>query len=457
MQRATSGCCLTVNSSKSKLTVAHLLKNLPRAPQYWVAFSGGVDSHVLLQLLAEARRQLPGSLAAVHVNHQIQQQSGDWEIHCRSVCEELGIAFHLLRVQGKARSGESPEAAARTARYRALADWLPAGAVLVTAQHQDDQAETLLLQLFRGAGPRGLAAMPENTALGCGRLVRPFLEISREAIVSYARQQRLRWIEDPSNTDTRYDRNLLRQRIMPELQQHWPGLGKVLARAAAHQADQVELAHALAALDYPACCPSNTACLSVSASRNLPPARQRNLLRYWLEQAGLPLPSRVQLERIRGEMLAGRQDASPLVHWPGAEVRRYRDGLYSMTPLPSHDPAQCYRWDFREPLSLDQAGGVLSATAVTGEGLRVAQCAAVVDIRFRQGGETLQPAGQRHHHQLKKLFQEWGVPDWERDRVPLVYSNGTLIAVAGFCVCEGFQATAEQDGLDLQWSRMPES
>ena len=444
-----------MNSSKSKLTTGHLLKKLPRAPQYWVAFSGGVDSHVLLQLLAEARRQLPGSLAAVHVNHQIQQQSGDWEIHCRSVCEELRVPLHLLRVQGKARAGESPEAAARTARYRALADWLPTDAVLTTAQHRDDQAETLLLQLFRGAGPRGLAAMPENSVLGRGRLLRPFLETSRQAIVSYARAHRLRWIEDPSNTDTRYDRNLLRQRIMPELQQHWPGLSKVLARAAGHQADQVELAQALAALDYPACRRSEPACLSVSALRGLPPARQRNLLRYWLEQAGLPLPSRVLLERIRAEMLSGRQDTSPLVHWPGAEVRRFRDGLYSMTPLPPHDPASCYRWNFHAPLSLDQAGGILSATAVTGGGLRVAGRAGAMDIRFRQGGETLQPAGRRHHHRLKKLFQEWGVPDWERDRVPLVYSNGALIAVVGFCVCEGYQASAEQTGLDLQWSRMP--
>jgi len=169
------------------------------------------------------------------------------------------------------------------------------------------------------------------------------------------------------------------------------------------------------------------------------------------------LPSRALLERIRAEMLSGRQDASPLVHWPGAEVRRFRDGLYCMAPLPLHDPASRYRWDFRAPLKLDQAGGILSATPVTGQGLRVADGAGTLDIGFRQGGETLQPAGHRHHHRLKKLFQEWGVPDWERDRVPLIYSNGALIAVVGFCVCEGFQATAEQAGLELQWRRMPET
>ena len=445
-----------MNSSKSKLTAERILKKLPRAPRYWVAFSGGVDSHVLLQLLCEGRSQLPGAVAAVHVNHQIQPQAGDWEVHCRLVCEQLGVPFHRLRVQGRARAGESPEAAARTARYRALAEWLPSDEVLVTAQHLDDQAETLLLQLFRGAGPRGLAAMPENCALGRGRLLRPFLDITRKTIVSYARAHRLHWIEDPSNTDTRYDRNLLRQRIMPELQQHWPGLSKVLARAAGLQADQLELANALGVLDYAVCSRPDSTCLSISALRGLSPARQRNLLRYWLERAGLPLPSRVLLERIRAEMLAGRADASPLIHWPGAEVRRYRDDLYSMAPLPLQDPSSCYRWDCRAPLKLEQAGGMLTANRVMGHGLRAADCTGDMEVRFRQGGETLQPTGRRHRHRLKKLFQEWGVPDWERDRVPLIYGSGSLLAVAGCCVCEGFQATADETGLELHWSRMSE-
>ncbi len=446
-----------MSSSKSKLPAERILKELPPASQYCVAFSGGVDSHVLLQWLSAQRHQLPAPLAAVHVNHQIQAQSSDWEVHCRTVCAELDVPFHVLRVAGRARRGESPEAAARTARYRALADWLPSGAVLLTAQHQDDQAETLLLQLFRGAGPRGLAAMPRYSALARGRLSRPFLGVSREAIVDYAQEHQLRWIEDPSNADIRYDRNLLRQRIMPQLRRHWPGLNKVLARAAGHQADHVELADDLAAMDYRICWRTDSACLSISALLGLSSARQRNLLRYWLERTGLSLPSRVLLERIRAEMLPGRKDANPLVHWPGAEVRRFRDCLYSMVPLPVHDPASVYRWNFFEPLKLEQAGGVLSARAVRGSGLRVDDRFAVVDIRFRQGGETLQPVGRRHRQRLKKLLQEWGVPEWERDRIPLLYRGDRLVAVAGFCVCEGFHATAEQKGLILHWSRMPKS
>ncbi|HED17996.1 MAG TPA: tRNA lysidine(34) synthetase TilS [Gammaproteobacteria bacterium] len=432
------------------------MEQLPRAPHYHVAFSGGVDSHVLLHLLVEQREILPGRLAAVHVNHHIQQHSGDWEIHCRSVCEKLDIPCRFLGVDGKACRGESPEAAARSARYRALADWLPADAVVLTAQHQDDQAETLLLQLLRGAGPRGLAAMPVETSLGAGRLVRPLLGVRRSEILDYAHQHHLRWVEDPSNTDTRYDRNLLRHRVMPELQQRWPGVSRVLARAAAHQADQLELADTLAAQDY-AGCRGPDAGLLLSELSVLSPARQRNLIRFQVAELGLPLPSQAVLDRILEEVLASREDASPYVHWQGVEVRRYRDRLFIMPPLPAQDPASCYAWDLSNPLVLEHAGGVLSVSPVTGQGLRVPAGNGDVQVRFRQGGESLQPAGRSHHHRLKKLFQEWRVPYWERERVPLVYQDGQLVAVAGLCVCEGFQTGVNEQGLGLRWSRMPES
>jgi len=445
-----------VSSPKNKLQPGPVLKQLPRASYYHVAFSGGVDSHVLLHLLVGQRDALPGRLAAVHVNHHIQQHSGDWEVHCRSVCEELDVPCRFLRVDGKARRGESPEAAARTARYQALADWLPLDAVLLTAQHQDDQAETLLLQLLRGAGPKGLAAMPVEADLGNGRLVRPLLDFRRKDILDYAHQHRLCWVEDPSNTDTRYDRNLLRHRVMPELQQHWPGLSKVLARAARHQADQLELADALAAQDC-ASCRSPDEGLSLSGLRVFSQARQRNLIRFHVDKLGLPLPSQAILDRILEEVLASREDASPCVHWPGAEVRRFHDQLFIMTPLPVQDPASCYAWDLRDPLVLEQAGGVLSVNSVAGKGLCIPAGSGDVQVRFRQGGECLQPAGRGHHHRLKKLFQEWQVPDWERERVPLVYQGEQLVAVAGFCVCEGFQAGVNEQGLGLHWSRMPES
>jgi tRNA(Ile)-lysidine synthase len=240
---------------------------------------------------------------------------------------------------------------------------------------------------------------------------------------------------------------------MPDLQRHWPGIARVLARAAAHQADQLELADTVAAVDLGDCGLKDGRCLSLASLAGLSAARQRNLLRYWIAAQRLPLPPRVVLERIRAEILPSRDDASPLVHWSGAEVRRYRDRLYVMVPLPDPDADAVLRWDLAEPLALADAGGLLAAQPVAAGGLRGPARGSRVEVRFRHGGETLQPAGRAHHHTLKKLFQEWDVPDWERGRVPLVYIDDTLAAVAGLCVCEGFQARAPQPGLALHWSR----
>jgi len=442
---------VTTSKNDSLLTI---LERLPAAQQYCVAYSGGVDSHVLLHLLAANTGKLCATVSAVHVDHQIQHRSCDWTLHCRAICEELGVRFECLQVDGKPRPGESPEAAARRARYQALADWLSPDAVLLTAQHRDDQAETLLLQLFRGAGPRGLAAMPALAPLGRGKMARPFLTQTRRTILDYAHRHRLCWVEDPSNADLRYDRNLLRHKFMPLLQQHWRGIGPVLARAAGLQADQAQLAQALADIDRQACVPTGRKNqLNCEAVRILSPARQRNLLRDWLEANGLPLPSYRVLEQMRDAVLNARRDTSPCVSWAGAEVRKYRAYLYAMPALLVPDTAVRLSWDIRQPLDLPQAGGILSAVAATGDGLRVDRNAPL-EIRFRQGGEVLQPTGRRGHHALKKLFQEWGVPVWERPRTPLVYCDGVLVAVAGRCVCESFQVGPGELGYRLQWHQL---
>jgi len=187
------------------------LLRYPQPPAYWVAYSGGLDSHVLLHALASLRGRLAAGIGAVHVNHGLQADALHWETHCRHVCEGLGVRYVPLRVTAAAAAGESPEAAARAARYTALADWLPERHCLLTAQHQDDQAETLLLQLLRGSGVHGLAAMPDMAVLGAGRHQRPLLAFSRAQLHHYAAAHRLDWIDDPSNTDTAFDRNYLRQ------------------------------------------------------------------------------------------------------------------------------------------------------------------------------------------------------------------------------------------------------
>ena len=441
--------------SKSEACLESLLSRLPAAPHYCIAYSGGVDSHVLLHFLASRSDRLQAVLTAIHVDHRIQPQSGDWAAHCRTVCAQLGVPFDVLHVDGGPTAGESPEAAARRVRYRALADWLPTDAVLLTAQHREDQAETLMLQLFRGAGPRGLAAMPLVAPFGAGRLARPLLETSRGDILAYARAQRLRWVEDPSNADTRYDRNLLRHQLMPLVRQRWPGIDRVLARAAALQADQTELAAALAQIDLDRCGTGDQSDrLSVACLAMLSDARQRNLLRYWIETNGLPVPSRAVLQQVLDSVVPARSDANPRLQWPGAELRRYRDRLYIMPPLPPADTGLRIRWNINETLALPQ--GTLAARATTGGGMRAAADMRL-DVGFRRGGEMLRPAGRREHHALKKLFQEWQVPVWERAFVPLVFSGGELIAVAGFCVCEDFQAAPGERGYEVYWNRAPNS
>ncbi len=445
-----------MSTSKSDAFLASLLNRLPAAPLYCIAYSGGVDSHALLHAMTACAEALPASIAAVHIDHQLQQRSGDWARHCLSVCDRLAVPCEVLQVDASPARGESPEAAARRARYQALADWLPRDAVLLTAQHREDQAETLLLQLFRGAGPRGLAAMPLIAPFGAGRLARPLLGLGRADILTYARQQRLHWIEDPSNDNLRYDRNLLRHQLLPTIRQRWPSIDKVLARAAGVQADQAELAAALAQSDMERCRvggqPEQLACGSLS---DMSRARQRNLLRHWIETNGLPIPPLAVLDQIVDAVLSARRDASPRLRWPGAEVRRHHDRLYVMPALPPADSEACFTWNIREPLTLPD-GSTLGATAVIGNGLRV-EADACLEIRFRQGGEVLQPAGRRGHHALKKLLQEWQVPHWERSRVPLVFSNGVLAAVADLCVCEDFQASSGELGYALYWNRGADS
>ncbi len=402
------------------------------ARRYLVAYSGGLDSHVLLHAL----QGLEGPpIQALHIHHGLLSEADQWSAHCREVCEALGVDLTTLRVDARPEAGQSPEAAAREARYAALAEHMQVGDVLLTAHHRDDQAETLLLQLLRGAGPAGLAAMPPWTPFGPGWLGRPLLDFARESLRDYARRHRLHWVEDPSNRDSRYDRNFLRHELMPLIRQRWPGAGATLARAADLQAQSLELQDALARLDQEDARGERPETLSVSALNRLSPARRRNGIRGWLADKGLAPPPRARLEAILDTVLKADWDAVPRIAWTGAEVRRYRDDLFAMPPLAVHDPRRIIAWDPRQPLSIPDLGLTLDAAAIETQGLQLLECEAPITVRFRQGGERCRLPGQTHSRALKSLFQEAGVPPWERDRVPLIYVGGQLLAVWGYWTC----------------------
>ncbi len=425
------------------------LEQLPPARRYLVAYSGGLDSHVLVHSLASVRDHLQvDELHAVHVDHGLSPSAGEWRRHCTAVCGALGIPCHVLRVDARPAAGESPEAAARKARYDAIATLLREGDALLTAHHQDDQAETVLLQLLRGSGPRGLAAMPPWDRFGAGWRGRPLLDFGRGDLRLYAQSERLRWIEDDSNYDTGFERNFLRHEVIPLLRSRWPALGRTLARAATHNAEAAALLDQLAARDLVV---EPDGGVSVTLLKGLEPGRQRNLLRYWIRGAGLPLPDTVHLQRIIDELLPAAADGAPRVAWQGADVRRYRGRIYAMKPLPPHDRSRVLAWGMREPLCL-AGGGTLRALWVTGRGVKRELClGSRVTVRFRQGGERCRPAGRGHTRSLKKLLQERGIPPWQRERIPLIHLDGRLAAVADLFVCEPFQAGEGEEGVEFAW------
>ncbi|MEE8285691.1 MAG: tRNA lysidine(34) synthetase TilS, partial [Gammaproteobacteria bacterium] len=395
------------------------LARMPSMGLYRVALSGGADSVALLHALCQLREALaPAQVAAVHVHHGLHAEADAWESHCRRLCADLGVALVVVRVDGRAARGESPEAAARRARYQALALLVSDGEAICTAHHQRDQAETLLLQLVRGAGPAGLAGMPALAPLGEGWLARPLLDIGAQALRDYLARHHLPWLEDPGNADLRFDRNFVRHEILPHLERRWPGAQRTLARAACHQADSAGIARALAGIDLDAARGCSPGTLSAPALAALPEARARNLLRGWLAERGLPPAAATHLKGILEQLVTARADATPLVSWPGAEVRRYRDALYALPPMPAHDATRVIAWDPGSLLELPH--GALAAASARGRGLSVDRCArARVEVRFRHGGERFQPAGRRHCAALKKLLQTSAVPPWLRDRIPL--------------------------------------
>ncbi|MFH0351490.1 MAG: tRNA lysidine(34) synthetase TilS [Chromatiales bacterium] len=432
-----------------------VLAALPKATAYWIAFSGGQDSCVLLHALAALRNALEAPLQAAHVNHGLHADASSWAQSCTEVCEHHAIPLSVVQLDARHPVGNSPEAWARERRYLALQALMHEGEMMLTAHHRDDQAETLLMQLLRGSGPRGLAGMPPLVRWGAGWLARPLLAFDRADLAAYAEAHLPGWVEDPSNTDTRYARNFLRHAVLPVLKTRWPSLGATLARAALWQAEAAALIDEIAEQDLLRVASGAPAAVSVSRLRRLPEARRRNVLRVWLVRCGLPSMTAVQLQQLAGEALECRWDSRACIRWPGGEVRRYRDDFYAMRPLRPHDANQVFGWNCDAPLALPLGTLTVERGA---DGIRAAACVNdSVTVRFRRGGERLRPCGSSHTRLLKHLFQEQGIPPWRRDRIPLVYLGPRLAAVAGFWRHQALAADPGEIGLCFRWTESEEN
>ncbi len=394
------------------------------SPTWWVAFSGGLDSTVLLHSLVRLadQHELP-AIRAIHVHHGLQTAGDDWPAHCQAVCDRLDVPLQVVRVE--VAPGASLERAAREARYEAFSGCLGEGELLLTGQHRDDQAETVLFRLLRGAGVRGLAAMPVERPLGLGRLVRPLLGASRVDLDAYARRNALHWVEDPSNQNHGYARNFLRGEVMPLLQQRWPQAVSSMARASAHMAEAQKLLDELAQLDLLA---ANTAStfewlrlpsLALPPLRALTPARQRNALRHWLADFTLSPDEDHWAGWV--SLLDARPDASPRWRLAGGELQRSGDRLWWLPDVWLKSPVAPIDWSDKSAGLVLPGNGSLRAEG----GLPAGK----LQVRYRQGGEALLVVG-RGRRDLKRLLNEAGVPRFVRSRLPLLYCDDDLIAVA---------------------------
>ena len=423
---------------------------LENAPQILVGFSGGLDSTVLPALLCDI---VPAQrLCAVHINHGLSDNADKWQSHVEGFCQSRGVQLlcETVSVDG---AGEGLEAAARKARYEVFTRLLQTDGLLFLGHHADDQVETVLYRLLRGSGSKGLSGIPDSRTLAEGRLMRPLLQWQKSQLQDFAKQHNLTWIEDETNLQTTFDRNYLRNRVVPEIAYRWPDYAKRIGLSAQLSKDNEDLAEALAADDLQT--------VEVKAERGgwsiclhaltaMPAVRQRNTLRHWPGLYQLPLPGHKIVAEIIDSVVRAGEDAAPKLLSQGMRWGRFRNRLYLLTAATECGAVnKDLHWHTEQSLPLPD-GSRLSGEKTLGQGLLIA-AGQPLTVRTRTGGERCQPAGRQHSNSLKKLLQEYNLEPWWRDRIPLLYMGEQLVAVGSLWVCEGYQAASDQQGTCIHW------
>lgn len=437
-----------------------------------IAYSGGVDSQVLLHALSHLKQQgiLSNSIVVCHVNHGLSANAQTWQVFAQKQCLQLALPLKICKVNVKAKAQHSLEELARNARYQALQEFAPIDSLIVTGHHNDDQSETFFLALKRGAGLKGLSGMKQVMPLGKQLLVRPLLNVSRQDIEIYAENNNLVWIDDESNEDLRFDRNFIRHQVMPILNSRWPSIAKTLNRSAQHCQEGQELLSELAQQDLEVCITS-AHCLSVSQLKLLSHARFNNIIRHFLETHQCLMPSTEQLVQVYKQLNAAA-DKVPAIKVGDHCFRRFKGELY-LTP----DFIDICQWTEKVEQTNDSgleekskvilpddlgvliftrfnenANNLTSKYSIQSQHKLVAPLKdQTVTIRFSHDNPKCLPEYRQHSRPLKKVLQELAIPPWQRQRIPFIYYDEVLVAALGYFVCKEYLPQDRQAGLNLTW------
>ncbi|MDD5385034.1 MAG: tRNA lysidine(34) synthetase TilS [Gallionella sp.] len=474
-RRAGAGTKVSRAPTLTDRIAARLAPLLPAHSSILIGLSGGVDSVALLHLLHQFAPRFSWQLSALHVHHGISPNADAWADFCIGLCAQHAIPLHIEHVDIAPLRKHGIEAAARKLRHAAFAR--QACDFVALAHHADDQAETLLLQLLRGAGVKGAAAMPvlslmEPLAirLSCQEtpaeslvmskrplladredspsLLRPLLHCSRQEILAYAAAHQLQWIEDESNADDSYPRNFLRHRVLPLLSEKFPAYRDTLTRSAQHFAEASELLDELAQQDAAQAIHDDT--LAVAALQTLNQPRAKNLLRYFMHSIGAPMPQTVQLDDMLHQLCGAREDAAVCIAYGDWQVRRYQGRVYALRALGEFDRSLVLPWHGEAELDWPALAARLCFNQTQGVGISLVKLRhAPVTLRLRSGGETVRPNPHAATRTLKNLLQEHHVPPWQRDRLPLLYCGEELVCIPGVAVAAEYQASADEAGISL--------
>ena len=441
-------------------TLLEQLTGFPPGSRFAVAYSGGLDSTVLLHAMHHALTlashgfsDAPAfSLRAIHVNHGLSPNANQWQKLCEQQCAHLGIPLHVERVKLDPEALANLESQARDKRYAVFERQLESDECLLMAHHLDDQAETFLLRSLRGAGPRGLAAIPKGRSLGRARLFRPLLGVSHAELHAYAEQALLAWVDDESNESLMFDRNFCRHELLPKIEARWPAYRDSWQRSAQLCAEADILLDDLAAIDFELVkCPVPTV-VNAKQLQTLSQARQRNTLRYWLSLLSAPDPGWNVLTHIVEELIPAAQGTQPEIRWHANEtsvvLRRYRQNLYLQKVIANIASLTPVEWQPKKMRHLKD-NGLIYSLAIEGAGLRL-EGDVMLNLRYRQGGETCKLQGRRTRT-LKKILQDANIAPWLRDRIPLVYCDDELVCIPGIGVSDGWQAGVNEPGWQVIW------